>query len=114
MFNPFRDMSAEEAAAHIESLLDIPDDSLRPKGKKPSEVDMMDGLLEVVRHFPSWIGADGWPLSWSHYQYALRHLARIEARDVLGVAVASRTAFNADKDGWQRFERELNAVAGRS
>lgn len=108
--NPFRDATAHEIAAEIDFLLDIPDET-PATGDAGGTIDLMDGLLEFSRLFPAFIGPDGLPVSWAHYQYGLRHIGRVKAREQLEMASATRVA-QADKKSFQEWYRELRTVSG--
>jgi hypothetical protein len=110
VLNPFRRASSEEVSDLCDFFLHIPDDNKHDGGNATS-VDLMDGLMEMVRLFPALIGVDGLPVSWSAYQYALRHFGRAQARDDLRAAQAARVS-QAPKADWQNYAREMRSACG--
>jgi hypothetical protein len=52
------------------------------------------------------------PRSWKDYVYGMHHVARKAAQEDLRTAVAVRIGVNADKKGWQDYEREQRPAAG--
>ena len=62
-----------------------------------------------IKACPLWVGADGFPLSWQHYQYGLAFHARDSLRYQLYLAQAARfsrqdsTDFNAYQSDVQRI-----------
>lgn len=92
-------------------LIHVPDQGVVPPATRAVTVDCMDTLTDFVREFPRWVGADGFPLTWAHFQYGVRHLGRARARADLRMAVAARAAGSTDK-GWKEWETEWLASAG--
>jgi hypothetical protein len=95
----------------LRGLVAIPDGSseMDPPKRRVTH-DYMDALSEFARVFPAWM-KDGYPLSWAHYQYGHRHLARAYAREDLRRAVASR-AGQTDSKGFKEHLAELRPAAG--
>jgi hypothetical protein len=64
-----------------------------------------------VSGLPGWVGIDGNPLSWKHYQYGLQFLRRIKAREQLSLhnAVFMAQAKSEDRQSWKS---ELEIAAG--
>lgn len=46
------------------------------------------------------------PLSWQHYQYGLRHIARENLRGQLAMAQAMRMA-GIVKEDWEAYQRDM-------
>ena len=67
---------------------------------------MLDELQVFVSERPAWVNAEGWPLSWQHYQYGLRHIAREATRRQLETAQAMRMA-GVVKDDWLAWQRDM-------
>lgn len=67
--------------------------------------------MEFAAGLPSWMGGDGFPLSWHHFQYGLGYIRRKSARDQLALAAAVRTASAKDED-YRSWRREMNMTAG--
>lgn len=111
MLNPFRRIAPGAAKDLITSLLHVPDESPQTGSDSGQTIDLMDGLLEFVRMFPAWVGADGLPVSWAMYQYGIRHIDRAVARDTLRIASATRVAQSA-KTAFQAFASEQRSAAG--
>lgn len=94
----------------------MPDDVQRPTyaGEDGSEViardiDDLDELLTFVTYRPAWVRPDGFPLSWQHYQYGLRHIARENMRLQLWMAQAFRLG-RQEQDNWDTFQRDTNRL----
>jgi hypothetical protein len=109
--NPFRNASADEVAALIEFFLHTPDDTpqYEQADQRARVVDMLDGFHEFAHVFPA-LMRDALPASWSHYQYGLRYLRRIRARDEIRMAQAGRLA-QADLPAWRRYTDDLRRAA---
>jgi hypothetical protein len=67
----------------------------------------LDELLIFVTYRPAWVGRDGFPLSWQHYVYGLRHIARENMRHQLWMAQAYRMA-RVEKEDWNTWQRDVN------
>lgn len=111
LLNPFRAISVEDARDLIDELLYVPDEAPRVGGKRQT-VDLLDGLLEFARVFPALVGDDGLPVSWAHYQYGVRHLPRINARELLRTSQALRVGQWADKANWDNYAKQQSEIAG--
>jgi hypothetical protein len=108
--NPFRAASPVELRQVADYLIDVPDENRPPPGKATS-VDLMHGVLDVAERWPAFINDEGLPKSWELYQWALRSLGRVRARDELQAAQANRMG-PAPKDKWHAYSHELESVAG--
>jgi len=62
-----------------------------------------------VTYRPAWVNKDGWPLSWQHYIYGLRHIAREDLRRQLWLSQAHRLS-RTEKDGWDEWQRDINRL----
>lgn len=60
---------------------------------------------------PSWVGADGFPLSWRHYVYGMAFISREYLRRQLEQAQAARMA-SAEKEDYQSWQRDVETVTG--
>jgi len=92
-------------------LLMVPDQAQYQPPDRKLTVDFMDAISAFATAFPAWMGADGWPLSWAHYQYGTRHLGRAAARAELRQAVAAR-AGGAEAKGFKQYVAEQQQAAG--
>jgi hypothetical protein len=63
-------------------------------------------LLLFVTYRPAWVNAEGFPLSWQHYIYGLRHIAREAMRQQLWMAQSVRMA-DVVKDDWESWSRDV-------
>jgi hypothetical protein len=91
-------------------LIAVPDEIAVPPAEGARYVDLMDGLMEYLRAgYPA--TPEGLPVSWAHYQYALRHSGRTVARETLRLAQAVRVA-QAGKDEWRKYTDALRNAAG--
>ena len=108
---PFLRSDPTEMEGLLRWLLFAPDQSpvVPPTGRVT--IDLIDGLASFVREFPAWVGPDGYPMSWRHYVYGMRHLSRVAARVDLRTATATRMA-QTDKEPWQEWITELREAAG--
>lgn len=104
--------SPDEVRALIDWLLDVPDQAGYEPSSKRVTVDFMDNVAQFARSFPAWM-KDGWPLSWAHYQYGMRHLGRAWVREELRLASAAR-AGQAEKKDFQKYVSEQKHAAGWS
>ncbi len=91
-------------------LLDVPDDTALPPIEVAVRMDFVDTLAAFVREFPAWVGTNGDPISWAHYQYGLRHLVRARHREDLRAALTARIA-QADPKAYKEFVRDWRAMA---
>ena len=108
----FTQDDAESIEGLLRWLTDIPDQSAPPKpATRQVTVDLMDVLAEFARDFPAWVGADGFPRSWAHYLYGLRHMSRAVAREDLRHSAAARASQYETKD-YNEFAREMRQAAG--
>lgn len=73
---------------------------------------MLDELQVFVTYRPAWVNKEGWPLSWQHYVYGLRHIARENLRQQMWMAQAMRLSRSSaqDFDTWQRDMTRLTEV----
>lgn len=62
-----------------------------------------------VTYRPAWVGKDGMPLSWQHYIYGLRHIAREQMRQQLWWAQATRMS-RVLKDDWESWQRDVTTL----
>jgi len=108
--SPFRKASADEIVALIDYILDVPDETPSTGGPPAKTIDLMSGFMEAAREFPQFFGANGLPVSWAHYQYALRWVGRMRARDELREARAARHGMNAPKDAWKSYSSEMASL----
>lgn len=69
----------------------------------------MDELLLFVTYRPAWVGRDGFPLSWQHYVYGVRHIAREGMRQQLWMAQAMRMSSTGKMD-WETYQRDINRM----
>lgn len=95
-------------------LLHVPDaGAAAPPSDKPITVDLMDNLVDYARQMPStWLDSTtGFPKSWAHYQYGVRHLARAAARTDLRLATATRLG-QVDQKSWRDYSTDQRAAAG--
>jgi hypothetical protein len=99
----------EQLEAVIRGLLYVEDESTVVPSDRPVTVDLMDN------HYTFQSCRDGFgrkPDSWADYVYGLRHIGRAATRSDLRMAIAYRVGANADKRGWEDFDREARAMAG--
>lgn len=109
--NPFRDLSVAEAIGLIDFFLDIPDETPIHAGTAKL-VDLKQGFMEAGRVFPFCFDPrNGLPHSWAHYQYALREVGRVLAREELMHAQAARVS-QAKKEDWRNYSRQMQSIAG--
>lgn len=91
-------------------FLAVPDDVHRPSygGRELGiiDTDVLDELQVFVAHRPAWVGPDGFPLSWMHYQHGLRSIAREALRSQLAHAQAVRMA-GVVKADWEEYQRDI-------
>lgn len=92
-------------------LVSLPDQGAVVLPTRQVTVDTMDTLVDFTREMPSWVGADGWPLSWAHFGYGVRHLSRARARSDLRMGDAVRMA-STDQKAYRKWHAEAAAVAG--
>lgn len=76
--------------------------SLAGIGGGPSEIDLMDGLMQYRAGF----GHD--PPSWRHYQYGLAYLGRAATREVLRIHEAVNMT-NAKKEQHREWVDEMRS-----
>lgn len=100
----------EELESLIHWLLHVPDEAGYVPPKQKVTIDFMDNVMTFAKAFPSCM-KDGWPLSWAHYQYGMRHLGRAWAREELRTASATRMAQTEVKD-FKPYVIETRAAAG--
>lgn len=90
-----------------------PDEVKRPTfvgdGVAPRDTDLLDDLQVFVTYRPAWVGKDGFPLSWQHFQYGLAHIARESLRQQLSRAQSGRMARVAKED-WEVYQRDVSMV----
>lgn len=110
--NPFRRINSVEARTLIDDLLQIPDDSPTISGKGGGAADLLDGYLAFIERFPALVGADGMPVSWAHYQYGVRHLPRLAARDLLRSVQSVRIGQWTGEAPYKAFTAEQERLAG--
>lgn len=65
-----------------------------------------------VTYRPAWVNKDGDPLSWQHYIYGLRHIARESLRHQVWMAQSMRMSRTTPEnwDSWQRDMSRLTEV----
>lgn len=102
--------SAEELQGLIRWLLFVPDEAGYVPPTRAVTIDFMDNVAVFAKSFPAWM-KDGWPMSWAHYQYGMRHLARAWAREELRTASATRMAQTEAKD-FKPYVMETQQAAG--
>ena len=102
--------SAEDIEGLCRWLLSVPDGAGYPMPDKQITIDFMDNVAGFAKAFPAWM-RDGWPMSWAHYQYGMRHLSRAWAREELRMAAASRMAQTEAKD-FKPYVTETQRAAG--
>lgn len=108
--NPFRSATVDDLRHLADFLLHVPDENVPPTGKATS-VDLMAGVLDFAERWPAFVNAEGYPVSWAHFQHGLRSLGRVRARDDLRAAQAARVS-QAPKADWQAYSREMQSFAG--
>lgn len=59
-----------------------------------------------VRYLPAWVNSAGDPLSWQHYSYGLKHIAREQLRSSLLRAQATRMGGVVQED-WETYQRDI-------
>lgn len=109
---PFRRISASEVIELIDQVLFVPDDAPMPASGNLRVIDMLDGFLEFVAHYPAFINDQGMPKSWALYQYGLRRLGRFAALEMLRNAQTFRVAQATDPAVWKEFDREMKSAGG--
>lgn len=67
--------------------------------------------MEFAELLPAWVGKDGYPLSWKHFQYGLSFIRRSRARNELSLHSAFANA-QAKHDDANAYRRELRMLAG--
>lgn len=90
----------------------MPDDVQRPIPRSdhgPVDRDALDELQVFVLYRPAWVGKDGFPLSWQHFQHGLRHIARTHLREQLVLAQGVRMA-NYEKDDWEAYQQDMTRM----
>lgn len=102
--------SVDEVEMLCDWLLHVPDDTRLPPPLEQTRMDFIDTLAAFARDYPGWCGRDGFPLSWAHYQYGLRHLIRARHREDLRAAIVARVA-GADKKVYTDWTRDWRAMA---
>jgi hypothetical protein len=70
---------------------------------------VLDELQIFITYRPAWVNTEGWPLSWQHYIYGLRHIARESMRHQLWSAQAMRMA-RGQKEDWDTWQRDVNRL----
>ena len=87
-----------------------PDEVQRPtredSQRSVRDADALDELQIFVTYRPAWVGADGFPLSWQHYLFGLKHIAREGMRHQLWLAQATRMA-DVVQDDWVAWQRDI-------
>jgi hypothetical protein len=68
---------------------------------------VLDELQVFITYRPAWVDKNGWPLSWQHYIYGLRHIARESQRHQLWLAQANRMS-RIDKNNWEEYQRDVS------
>lgn len=100
----------EDIEGLISWLLDVPDEASYQPPERKVTIDFMDNVAQFAKAFPAWV-KDGWPLSWAHYQYGMRHLGRAWVREELRQAAAAR-AGQAEKKDFKAYITEQRPAAG--
>lgn len=62
-----------------------------------------------ITYRPAWVGPDGFPLSWQHYQYGLAHIAREQLRMSLWTAQAYRMG-RVEKEDFEKYQQDVTMV----
>jgi hypothetical protein len=101
----FRD-PPEELEALIRWLLYVEDESTIVPSDRAVTVDLVDNRYAFEAEYKRR------PVTWADYVYGLRHIGRAATRSDLRMAIAYRVGANADKRGWEDFDREARAMAG--
>jgi hypothetical protein len=101
----FRD-PPEELEGLIRWLLYVEDESTMVPSDRPVTVDLVDNRYAFEGHYKRR------PTTWADYVHGLRHIGRAATRSDLRMAIAYRVGANADKRGWEDFDREARAMAG--
>lgn len=70
---------------------------------------MLDELQQFITYRPAWVGQDGFPLTWQHYIYGLRHIARENIRRQLWLSQAARMS-RIDKSEWDVWQRDVSLL----
>lgn len=108
----------EGAEADHRFFLAGPDDVERPtyvgSGETtvdpvPSDTDVLDELQIFITYRPAWVDKKGWPLSWQHYIYGLRHIARERLREQVWIAQAMRMS-RTPGPNWDEWQRDMNRL----
>ena len=94
----------------IRWLLMVPDEASYTPPDRKVTIDFMDNVAAFGKAFPAWM-KDGWPMSWAHYQYGMRHLGRAWAREELRLASANRMA-QAEQKHFKPYVAETQQAAG--
>jgi len=66
-------------------------------------------LQVFITYRAAWVGPDGFPLSWQHYIYGLRHIAREQLRQQMLWAQAARMS-RTEKEDWNIWQRDVNRL----
>jgi hypothetical protein len=94
-------------------LVAVPDEADVVTSASVPTLDLMDQLADFVRHYPKWVGPDGWPLTWDRFVHGSRCLSRARVREDLRHATAVRVA-GADQKDYKQFDAEWREAAGWS
>jgi hypothetical protein len=96
----------EELEDLIRWMLYVEDESTVVPSDRPVTVDLVDNRYAFEGHYKRR------PTTWADYVHGLRHIGRAATRSDLRMAIAYRVGANADKRGWEDFDREARAMAG--
>ena len=72
---------------------------------------MIDDLATFAARLPSWVGSDGFPLTYRHFRYGMDWINRDEVRRMLRDAASARFS-QAPKDDYIRERRHLLRSVG--
>jgi len=67
--------------------------------------------VTFAARLPTWIGADGFPLSWRHWIYGQAWIGREHQREQLRIAQAHRWA-GFQKSDFETLQRDIETVTG--
>jgi hypothetical protein len=102
----FTEDDPQDLLAIMRWLLYVEDEAPSIPADRRVTIDLIDNRYAFEGYFKRP------PRSWKDYVYGMHHIGRQSSREDLRNAVATRIGVNADKKGWQEYERELRQAAG--
>lgn len=72
---------------------------------------MLDQVAEFAQRLPAWVGSDGFPLSYRHFIYGMKWIARNYARESIRIVEATSAA-QYDKSAYADWMKLHNSRAG--